>query len=117
METQRLEGMKARLEVLRGRVRLLTCNNNAQSPRCCSYCREPGHYRPTCEQLKQDTEHLKKLCDELQNELDRVRAERDQAEEAKQWWIDKAFELQDQLDELRKTLNTAVVHSHPTRGR
>ena len=120
-DDHRFESIRSRVDGLRAKVRLLRdAEADAASPgsvRRCSYCREPGHYRTTCEALKAEVAELKAANDALERELAEAHEEAAQARADRQWWIDKAFELQDEIREIRRQLNSVAVYAKPTRGR
>lgn len=114
---ERFQAVRARLDELWSKVRRLKESDKTTpgSMRRCSYCREPGHYRPTCERHKEDLAELHAAFEALEQDLVRAREEAAQAIADRQWWINKAFELQDEIDKLRKDANVVIVHSESTR--
>ena len=117
-----VERLRNRLDQLWDKVRRSEAAESSEESkeptvRRCSYCREPGHYRPTCSQLAADQQELEDGYRTLAAELDRARAEAAQANADKQWWIDEAFRLQDEMLDLRRQLSSMAVYAGPTRGR
>ena len=119
----RLHELRDRLDGLWARIRRVQEAERQESGqregtlRRCSYCRTPGHYRPRCQQLADDLIKLRTDYTALEGELTAVKAQLRQTEADKQWWIDKAFKLQDEIEELRREINSIGVHAGPTRGR
>jgi hypothetical protein len=85
--------------------------------RRCSYCREAGHYRPTCGRYDSDLQALQAAHDQIVAELEETQARLRVMHGEKSWWIDEAFRLRDEVQQLRRLLNSMAVSAGPTLGR
>lgn len=116
---ERFEQTRERLDALWTKVRRIKESDPQESEtkavRRCSYCREPGHYRPTCSEYAADLEELQAGYVQALEEIETVKTELANVQGDKQWWIDKAFELQDEIQELRRQMSSMGISARPTR--
>lgn len=117
---ERFEQVRERLDALWRKVRRIEQSESqeAESPRAvrrCSYCREPGHYRPTCREYAADLEELQQGYNQLVEEHEALKAELADERENKQWLVDKVFQQQDEILELRRQLSSMGISARPTR--
>ena len=116
---ERFEQMRERLDFLWRKVRRIQESDPQESEqkavRRCSYCREPGHYRPRCSEYAADLEELQQGYDQLVEDFEATKAELASERENKQWLVDKVFQQQDEILELRRQLSSMGISARPTR--
>lgn len=120
--TNSLDTVRGSLDVLWTKARRMRRSNPQDRPattavRRCSYCRQPGHYRPTCGEFEADLAELRAAYEDIRQRLDEAQRNLQQATEDKRWWVDEAFRLREENEELRQLLNSIGVSARPTRGR
>jgi hypothetical protein len=116
--------VRKRLDALWSKVRRMEQTDpqheerSAPAPvRRCSYCRQPGHYRPTCQEFAADLAELHAAYEDNLRDLAEAEEDKRRLHEEKAWWVDEAFRLREENEELRRALNSMGVSAGPTRGR
>lgn len=117
---QRFEQTRERLDALWRKVRRIEESDPQEDEapkavRRCSYCREPGHYRPTCREYGADLQELQQGYEQLVEEHEVLQAELADERENKQWLVDKVFQQQDEILDLRRQLSSMGISARPTR--
>ena len=116
---ERSERLRERIDGLWKKVRKIEGSDSQEAEtkpvKRCSYCREPGHYRPTCPDYAADLAELHRADNELAEELEKIKRQLAETQAAKQEWIELAFEQQDEIMELRRQLSSMGISARPTR--